>query len=113
LPTHVAQQGIFEAELLGPCFVGIVEVNTDTQHLGIGGLKLGEIKLEGQCFLRSKIGKGADVEKQHYRLLPQVIRQFDFLGSSGREGKVRRFLAHLERQALTTAQEHTPDQDNG
>ena len=60
--------------------------------------------MKGQGFLRSSIGKSADVEKQHHRFLSQVIGEFDFLRCGAREGKVRRFVAHLERQALTSTQ---------
>jgi hypothetical protein len=44
---------IFEAHAL----LASLKVDTDTQDLGICGLELGKIKLEGQRFLRSRIGK--------------------------------------------------------
>jgi hypothetical protein len=79
LAPEVTQQRIGQAELFGKDFVGIVEVDAYAQHLGVEGLKLGKIKLEGQGFLRSKLGKGADVEEQHDVLLALVVGQFDGL----------------------------------
>ena len=70
---HVAQQGIGETELFGPCFVGIVEIDADTQYLGIGGLELGQVKLEGQRFLRSNAGEGAHVEEYDHVLLADKV----------------------------------------
>ena len=73
MPSHVAQQGIGQAEFLGPGDVGIVKIDTDTQNLGARGFKLGKIKLESQRFLGSTLGECANVEKQHQRLFTQII----------------------------------------
>jgi hypothetical protein len=108
---HVAQQGVGQAEFFGPGKVGIIKIDTDTQNLGARGFKLGKIKLESQCFLGSKFGEGADVEKQHHRLLTQIVVQFDFL--PGRTGKLKRrgFIADLQGEPLTRAkrEQHAPD----
>lgn len=77
LASHIAQQRVGQTEFLGKSFVSIVEVNAYAQYLGIEGLELGEIKLEGQDFLRSKLGKGADVEEQHDVLVVPVVGQFN------------------------------------
>ena len=79
LASHIAQERIGDADLLSPCFVGVVEVHTHTQHLGIGGLELGEIKLEGQRFLRSGAGEGGDIEEHHDRFLTDVVGEADLL----------------------------------
>ena len=79
LAAQIGEQRVFEPELLAPCLVGVIEVDTDAQNLGIRGLELGKIKLEGQRFLRSSIGERADVEKQDDGLLAGEIGELDFL----------------------------------
>src|SRR5947207_15167480 len=39
LAARITQEGIGETELLGPCLVCIIEIDTHAQDLGIGGLK--------------------------------------------------------------------------
>jgi hypothetical protein len=73
LTSHIAQEGIGEAEFLGPCLIRVVKINTHAQHLGTSGLELGQIKLEGQRFRRSGASEGTDVEEHHDRLLPDKV----------------------------------------
>lgn len=84
LTPDIAQQRVGEAKLLGPRLIRCIEIDTDAQNLGIGGLELGKIKLEGQRFLRSRTGKRPDVEEQDNRLLSQIIGKFDLFGRGGR-----------------------------
>ena len=78
-PAHVGQQRIRETDYLAPCLVGVVEINTDAQNLGIRGLELGKIQLEGQRFLRSGVGERANVEEQHHMPFTRKIGQPDWL----------------------------------
>ena len=73
LAAQIGQQRKLETELVGPRFVGVVEIYTDAQDLGICGLELGKIKLKGQRFLRSSVGERADVEEQNDRFLAGEI----------------------------------------
>ncbi len=74
LPAHVTQQGVGQPELFRPGDIGIIEIHTHAQHLGMFGLKLGKIQLKGQSFPRSRFGESANIEKQHHRLFAQVVR---------------------------------------
>jgi len=112
LPAHVAQQGIGEPKLFCPGDVGIIEIHTHTQNLGAFGLKLGEIKLEGQGFLGSRLGEGANVEKQDHWLFAQVVRQLDILPCRRGEFKHRRFLTHLEGDSLSNTANAYRDSHN-
>jgi hypothetical protein len=105
LASEVAQQRVSQAEFFGEGFVGIVEVNAYAQYLGIEGLELGKIKLEGQSFLRSSLGKGADVEEQHDVLVAPVVGQFDGLPCGRGYDEVRRLVAHLQGQEMAGAAE--------
>ena len=82
LAAEIAQQRILQAELFTPRLVGVIEVNTDAQDLGICGFELGKVQLESQRFLRSSVGEGADVEKQHRVLLAGEIGQLDVLAGA-------------------------------
>ena len=77
--AQIGEQRVLEPELLAPRFVGIVEVDTDAQDLGIRGLELGKIKLKGQRFLRSSVGECADIEEQDDRFLATEITEPDVL----------------------------------
>ena len=59
----ITQEGIGDTHLLHPCLVCLVNFHGDAQHLGIGGLELGQIQLEGQRFRGSEPGKSRDVEE--------------------------------------------------
>jgi hypothetical protein len=112
LTPHVGQQWIFETELFTPCLVGVVEIYTDAQDLGICGLELGKIKLEGQRFLRSRIGERADIEKQHHRLLSCEIGALDFLAGGRRQREVRSLVPDLQRYRRAAGQKSgTPEQN--
>ena len=71
---HVAQQRVGKTEFFGPRYVGVIEIDTDTQYLGIRGFELGQIKLESQRFLRSNARKGPHVKEKDQVLLPDKVR---------------------------------------
>ena len=103
LTAHVTQQGVGQPELFRPGDVGVIEIHTHAQNLGMLGLKLGKIQLKGQGFLRSRFGEGANIEEQHHRLFSQVVRKLHRLPSRGREFKHGRFFPHLEGESLSYA----------
>jgi len=82
LPAQIGQQRILQTKLFTPRFIGIGEINTDAQDLGICGFELGKIQLESQRFLRSSVGECADVEKQHRVFLAGEISELDFLAGA-------------------------------
>ena len=95
LASSIAQQGIGDAHLFSECFIGIVDIYTHAQHLGTSGLELGQIKLEGQRFLRSGVGKRVEVEEHHHRLLAEKISQADLLSGGGGQREIRRCVTHV------------------
>src|SRR5262245_31691091 len=108
LAARITHKRIGETELFGPCLVCIIEIDTHAQDLGIGGLKLGQIKLKGQRFLSSTSGKSTDVEKYHHRLFSYVVGKFYFFRRSPWEGKVWGFVTHLQGQSMA----HTYTEDD-
>jgi len=86
--------------------VGSIEIYTDAQDLGIRGLELGKIKLEGQRFLRSGIGERADVEEQHYVFLSRKIGEFDFLAGARGKREIRRLVSDPQRKRSAAVQQY-------
>ena len=112
LATCITQQRVFKAELFAPCLVGVVEIDTDAQDLGICRLELGKIQLKGERFLRSSVGEGADVEEQHDILLAGEIGELDFLAGARRRCKLRRLVADLDRRRRSRKQRGPCDQQS-
>src|SRR5215475_825328 len=107
LAARITYKRIGKTELFGPGLVCIIEIDTHAQNLGIGGLKLGQVKLKGQRFLRSTSGKSADVEEHHHWLFSYVVGKFYFVCRGSGEGKIWGFVAHLQGQSM--AHTHTED----
>ena len=63
---------------------GTVPVDANAQDLGIHGLKLGQIELEGQGIRRSGAAKGGDVEEDDEVFLAEIIREADVVSRRAR-----------------------------
>src|SRR5215471_4268108 len=113
LAAGITQHRIGDTELLRPCLVRIIDINTHAQYLGIGGLQLGQVQLKGQGFLGSRVAERVNIEKYHHRLLAHEVGEVDRLRRGRWQAKIWGFVAHLQRQdmARTETEQDTAQED--
>ena len=73
----VAEQGEGDSNLIGEGFVGEGTVHAHTQDLGVGGLQLFKILLEGLHLGSSTTGKGKDIKRKYDVALAAILTQGD------------------------------------